>query len=51
MEYGFYLPNSGSSVEPDALAKIGFGLEGMSTADLARAEGTLVDLRREAGDF
>ena len=35
----------------DALAEIGFGLEGMSPADLARAEGALVDLRREAGDF
>ena len=35
----------------DALAEIGFGLDGMSPADLARAEGALVDLRREAGDF
>ena len=35
----------------DALAEIDFGLDGMSPADLARAEGALVDLRREAGDF
>ena len=35
----------------DALAEIDFGLDGMSPADLTRAEGALVDLRREAGDF
>ncbi len=35
----------------ETLAEIGFGLDGMSPADLARAEGALVDLRREAGDF